>query len=141
MPAAGLTPKDGKGEKPQVGGRVRPGASTAHRADRRPAAVDFEGGKYQGRRAREPTRTTRERSSLEAAGEKLHAYDDGPQGAGPAASSEAVQAGKLGVDLAVQMNDLRNQSQTEFTALRQVNGRNCLEVGGVWIDEAFTPKT
>ena len=25
--------------------------------------------------------------------------------------------------------------------LRQVNGRNCLEVGGVWIDEAFTPKT
>ena len=39
------------------------------------------------------------------------------------------------------MNNLRNQTQTEFTALRQVNGRNCLEVGGVWIDDGFTPKT
>ena len=38
------------------------------------------------------------------------------------------------------MNNLRNQSQLEFTALRQVYGRNCLEVGGVWIDEGFTPR-
>jgi Ca-activated chloride channel family protein len=52
-----------------------------------------------------------------------------------------VQAGKLGVDLAVQCEVLRNQTRLEYTALRQVNGRNCLEVGGVWIDEGFAAKT
>ena len=26
-------------------------------------------------------------------------------------------------------------------AVKNVNGRQCLEVGGVWIDEAFTAKT
>jgi Ca-activated chloride channel homolog len=53
---------------------------------------------------------------------------------------EAVQTGKLGVDLAVQMNNLRNQSRIEQTAQRNVNNRNCLEIGGVWIDEGFDPK-
>jgi Ca-activated chloride channel family protein len=53
----------------------------------------------------------------------------------------AVQAGKLGVDLSVQMNNLRNQVRLEQTAIRNVYGRNCLEIGGVWIDEGFTAKT
>jgi Ca-activated chloride channel family protein len=53
---------------------------------------------------------------------------------------DAVQAGKLGVDLSLQTNNLRNQSRLEQTAQRTVNGRNCLEVGGVWIDEGFDPK-
>jgi len=35
---------------------------------------------------------------------------------------------------------LRNQSRLSNTALRQVAGRNCLEFGGVWIDEAFNSK-
>jgi Ca-activated chloride channel family protein len=52
-----------------------------------------------------------------------------------------VQAGKLGVDLSVQMECLRNQSRMQYTALRRVGNRNCLEVGGVWIDEEFKPKT
>jgi Ca-activated chloride channel family protein len=52
----------------------------------------------------------------------------------------AVQAGKLGVDLSVQTQNLRNQSRLEQTALRQVYGRNCLEIGGVWIDEGFDAK-
>ena len=52
----------------------------------------------------------------------------------------ALQAGKLGVDLSVQMQNLRNQSQLERTAQRQANGRNVLEVGGVWVDEGFDPK-
>ena len=51
-----------------------------------------------------------------------------------------VQAGKLGVDLSVQMNNLRNQTRLEYTAQRNVYGRNCVEVGGVWIDEGFDPK-
>jgi Ca-activated chloride channel family protein len=51
-----------------------------------------------------------------------------------------VQAGKLGVDLSVQMQNLRNQTRLEQTALRAVCGRNCMEVGGVWIDEGFDAK-
>jgi len=52
----------------------------------------------------------------------------------------SVQTEKLGVELSVQMNNLRNQSRLSNTALRQVAGRNCLEFGGVWIDEAFNSK-
>ncbi len=52
----------------------------------------------------------------------------------------AVQAGKLGVDLSLQTWNLRNQCQLERTAVRQVYGRNCLEMGGVWIDEGFEAK-
>jgi Ca-activated chloride channel family protein len=51
-----------------------------------------------------------------------------------------VQTEKLGVELSLQMNNLRNQSRLSNTALRQVAGRNCLEIGGVWIDEAFNAK-
>jgi Ca-activated chloride channel family protein len=52
-----------------------------------------------------------------------------------------VQAGKLGVDLSVYSAQLRGQHRLSRTAVRQVHGRNCLEIGGVWIDEGFTAKT
>ena len=52
----------------------------------------------------------------------------------------AVQAGKLGVDLSCQTACLRNQTQLDQTAVRCVCGRTCLEFGGVWIDEGFDPK-
>lgn len=51
------------------------------------------------------------------------------------------QTGKLGVDLAVCANNLRSQQQLSLTANRQVGGRNCLEVGGVWIDDQFAAST
>jgi Ca-activated chloride channel family protein len=54
---------------------------------------------------------------------------------------EGVTTGKLGVDLALEVNNLRNLSCMERSAVRNVLGRNCLEVGGVWIDDAFTAKT
>ena len=53
---------------------------------------------------------------------------------------EAVQAGKLGVDLSLQTANLRNQSRLDPTALKNVYGRNCMEIGGVWIDEGFDAK-
>src|SRR5262249_11066975 len=53
---------------------------------------------------------------------------------------DAVQSGKLGVDLSVQTQNLRNQVRLEQTALRNVQGRNLMEVGGVWVDEAFQPE-
>ncbi len=53
---------------------------------------------------------------------------------------DGVQAGKLGVDLSLQMQNLRNQSRLDQSASKQVNGRNCMELGGVWIDEGFNAK-
>jgi Ca-activated chloride channel family protein len=52
-----------------------------------------------------------------------------------------VQAGQLGVNLSVQMEQLRTQARLTRAASRLVNSRNCLEVGGVWIDEGFKAKS
>ena len=49
--------------------------------------------------------------------------------------------GKLGVELSLSTNHLKCQNQLQATALRRVASRNCLELGGVWIDEGFTAKT
>lgn len=51
-----------------------------------------------------------------------------------------VQQGKIGVDFAVRNNDLRSQQQLTRSASKNVQNRNLVEVGGVWIDEAFDPK-
>jgi Ca-activated chloride channel family protein len=50
---------------------------------------------------------------------------------------DGVQTGKLGVDLSIQTNQLRQQTRLERTAQRKVAGRMCIEIGGVWIDEGF----
>jgi Ca-activated chloride channel family protein len=52
----------------------------------------------------------------------------------------ATQMEKLGVDLSVQTQNLRNQARLEYCAQKNVQGGNCLELGGVWIDERFDPK-
>ncbi len=52
----------------------------------------------------------------------------------------AVQAGKLGVDLSCQTACLRNQTRLDQAAVKCVCGRTCLEFGGVWIDEGFDAK-
>jgi Ca-activated chloride channel homolog len=52
-----------------------------------------------------------------------------------------VQENKLGVDLAIQTANLRNQYRLEQSAICQANGRSCMEIGGVWIDEGFNAKT
>jgi Ca-activated chloride channel family protein len=51
-----------------------------------------------------------------------------------------LQQNKLGVDFSVQMNLMKNQTQLAPTANRYAYGRNCLELGGVWIDEGFDAK-
>jgi Ca-activated chloride channel family protein len=51
-----------------------------------------------------------------------------------------TQAEKLGVDLSIQTANLRNQCRLEYTVQKNVQGRNCLELGGVWIDDRFDPK-
>jgi Ca-activated chloride channel family protein len=76
---------------------------------------------------------------LQEAGAKKDAYDKAREYLARRQQAE-VQGGKLGVDLSVQTNNLRNQSRLELTALRRVAHRNCLEIGGVWIDEGFDAK-
>jgi Ca-activated chloride channel family protein len=51
-----------------------------------------------------------------------------------------VQQGTIGVDFAVQNNNLRFQNQMSRTASRNIQSRNVVEVGGVWIDDGFNPK-
>jgi len=53
----------------------------------------------------------------------------------------ANQQGKLGVDLSLVSNDLRSQDRLQQTANRIANGRNCVDVGGIWIDDQFQAKT
>jgi Ca-activated chloride channel family protein len=74
-----------------------------------------------------------------AAKEQKDAYDKARDALAKRLQNE-VQAGKLGVDLSVQSNNLRYQKRLTQTALRRANGRNCLEIGGVWIDEGYNAK-
>jgi Ca-activated chloride channel homolog len=77
--------------------------------------------------------------NLKEAKDKKEAYDQAQQFFARGAM-DRVQSGKLGVDLSIQTQNLRCQTQMEQTALKQVYGRNCIEIGGVWIDESFDPK-
>lgn len=54
---------------------------------------------------------------------------------------DGATTGKLGVDLAVEAESLRTSSRVTATAVREANRRRLMEVGGVWIDDAFTAKT
>lgn len=49
-----------------------------------------------------------------------------------------TQQGTLGVNFSVGNAQLRNQAQVTQTATRWLGTRNALEVGGIWIDEAFS---
>lgn len=51
-----------------------------------------------------------------------------------------VQAGRLGVDLSIQCGNLRNQSRVEQTAQRDILGRRCIEIGGIWVDMGYDVK-
>ena len=66
---------------------------------------------------------------------------DGTRKALSAGNANYYQAGKSGVDLAINSSNLRNQCRLEQTAQRNAYGRNCFEIGGVWIDEKFDAKT
>ncbi len=48
-----------------------------------------------------------------------------------------LQTGKQGVDLAVQLNEMRNQSQVGEKRVRKAAGRTCVHVNGLWADQGF----
>src|SRR2546430_13743162 len=47
----------------------------------------------------------------------------------------SANTGKLGVDLALTLDELRNDSRVGEKKARQAGGRTCVEVNGVWVDE------
>ena len=90
--------------------------------------------------APQTTATQKEQKALEVARQSYASNKD----AGEALTKGKfayTQSGALGVDLSVQGNNLRYQNQMSRSASRLVQNRNCLDVGGVWIDEAFDAKT
>ncbi|MCS7015690.1 MAG: VIT and VWA domain-containing protein [Gemmatales bacterium] len=52
-----------------------------------------------------------------------------------------LQVSQLGVNLSQYFNELKSQTQLTGKAQQQVLNRNLLELGGVWVDEGFTPQT
>jgi Ca-activated chloride channel family protein len=98
-----------------------------------------------------PARGTSPRRTLNDAEEEEEETSavSGGESAGQKAQAAALQqmrealarngahTGKLGVDFAVQLNDLRNQNQLDGTPARKVAGRTCRQIGGAWVDEGF----
>jgi Ca-activated chloride channel family protein len=79
-------------------------------------------------------------NALREARDQKSAYDKARSALQLRRQSE-VQEGKLGVDLSVVGNNLRTATCQTQSAVRCVNARNCMEIGGVWIDEGFDAKT
>jgi Ca-activated chloride channel family protein len=137
VPAAGLMPKAPGGAVQNVTDYARsvnsaPGGQSGSRGG-------FETDKYNKVPGEKPGQDHAERVLSEAKSKK-DAYDQAGEALRKRQTLD-VQAGKLGVDLSVQMNNLRNQTRVEYTAQRNVAGRNVMEIGGVWIDDGFGPKT
>ena len=51
-----------------------------------------------------------------------------------------AQTDKFGVDLSVQLGQLKGESRQQQTATKRVGNRQLMDIGGVWIDESFTDK-
>ncbi len=52
-----------------------------------------------------------------------------------------AQTGQTGVELSMDLNQLKNQSQVGRNAQRMVQARNCIEINGVWIDDQLKKET
>ena len=55
--------------------------------------------------------------------------------------NDAVQTGKLGVDLSVELSKLREQKRLGLLAQRRVGEQVFQWIGGIWIDMAFKEKS
>jgi Ca-activated chloride channel family protein len=124
----GLLRGEGKPTKPVVEFAKENGSKPGELAEKRGGYEDRELAKGDGR---EPGGA--------AAKDKKAAFDEAARHIRDR-KAEEVQAGKLGVDLSILTSNYRNQTRMERTANRQVQGRNVIELGGVWIDEGFHAK-
>jgi Ca-activated chloride channel homolog len=121
------------------GGKAQSVEEFARHSQEKPGDLALKRGAYADRELEKGKDDKADGGALAEAREKKLAYD--------AARSflvnkdqNAVQAGKLGVDLSCQTANLRNQARLDLAALKNVGGRNVMEFGGVWIDEGFDAK-
>jgi Ca-activated chloride channel homolog len=146
----GGLPKGGKGGKGGTGGRPTSVEDFAKmQSDGKPGALDSNRGMLAEKQVldaleklkaeKDPVvraRLTEEVRKLAEQKQTLDAANSAFKG-----RRDQYQTGRLGVDLAEASNALRNQDRVSLTANRQVYGRNVLEIGGVWIDEAYKAET
>jgi Ca-activated chloride channel family protein len=134
---------DGPGNAPAlINGAKKPRkvAEFARDVQKKEGDLDEHRGRFEDDRLkRMPARGGGKARAWREAKKQKEAYDKA-RGALARKLYKAVQSGKLGVDLSIQANNLRAQERLSRTALRRVNGRSCLEIGGVWIDEGYTAK-
>jgi Ca-activated chloride channel family protein len=120
------TQTDGKGDTAARLGALR-GAETEKRTGEALRELkDAREGTYAGGVAGELRRFQEQKKVLDQANSAFKGRD-----------KNQYQSGQLGVDLSICANNLRCQDRLSLTANRQVQGRNCLEVNGVWIDDTF----
>jgi hypothetical protein len=77
-----------------------------------------------------------QQGGMYAAGEYSFRKDT-PEEESPAPDA---RSGKLGVDLAVRLSELRNQSQLGRAKVRQAAGRTLLNIRGIWVDDGYDAK-
>jgi Ca-activated chloride channel family protein len=149
----GPRPQPGMGGPAPAPDALRPGAlpglppgsgpgrvvDLAKQVQTRPGELADNRSKFEGRRYAELPSGGSGYRPLEEAKAQKEAYDNALR-AIRERQYHQLHTDKLGVDLSVQMNNLKNQSRLQNTAQRRVGDRNCLEFGGVWIDEGFDPK-
>jgi Ca-activated chloride channel homolog len=56
------------------------------------------------------------------------------------ATNLTAKAGKEGVDLSLQLNEMRNQDRIARAIAKQAAGRKCLDINGVWTDAGVEAK-
>ena len=134
--AGGLAPRPAQGRQAACrwrsspsGTRQKPGDLEANRG----AYADKELAKGGDERAR----TTKARREAK---DKKEAYDAGPRASCTPSDQEAVQAGKLGVDLSVQTANLRNQTRLEQTASRTSTAATAWNSAASGSTKASTPR-
>jgi Ca-activated chloride channel family protein len=84
-----------------------------------------------------PTKFSRQRRAAQEESEEEEEEEDW-QATGNAL--QATHSGKAGVDLSLQLNQLRNQDRMARATLRTAAGRTCLNLSGVWTDQEFDAK-
>jgi Ca-activated chloride channel family protein len=134
------TTGSGTADKPGTPATVE---SFARGVNSDPSSLGENRTKYEQKRYTEEPKDANEKDrvkSLKEAEKQLHNQQLAREALAKGKQDE-VQTGGLGVDLSLQTDNLRNQSRLTNTANRLVQGRNVIELGGVWIDEGFTAKT
>jgi Ca-activated chloride channel family protein len=139
VPNVAFRPETPAALAPAPGGAAVPLADFARRVQDKPGELATRRGAMADEELRKADPRSGDGKALDDAKQKKEAFDRARELL-LRRDKDAVQSGKLGVDLSVQMQNLRHQTRLEQTAQRQVNGRSCMELGGVWIDEGFDAK-